>query len=81
MGKPETGHQEKPAAGALDDLTQRERQILELVAAGLSNKEIAGQIYLSEKTIKYHMTKIMQKLHVRNRVAAAMRLQRNTGRP
>lgn len=59
----------------LDDLTERERQILEQVAAGLSNKEIAGQLFLSEKTIKHYMTNILQKLQVRNRVEAALLAQ------
>jgi two-component system nitrate/nitrite response regulator NarL len=56
----------------LDDLTERERQILERVAAGDSNKEIGAQLQLSEKTVKHHMTNILQKLQVRNRVEAAL---------
>jgi DNA-binding NarL/FixJ family response regulator len=61
----------------LDDLTDRERQILERVAAGDSNKEIGAQLQLSEKTVKHHMTNILQKLHVRNRVEAALLARRN----
>jgi DNA-binding NarL/FixJ family response regulator len=65
-----------PAGGdLLDDLTARERQILEGVAAGDSNKEIAHQFGLSEKTVKHHMTNILQKLQVRNRVEAALLAQ------
>jgi two-component system, NarL family, nitrate/nitrite response regulator NarL len=56
----------------LDELTERERQILEQVAAGDSNKEIAAVLQLSEKTVKHHMTNILQKLQVRNRVEAAL---------
>ncbi len=56
----------------LSQLSERERQILEKVAAGLSNKEIGAQLYLSEKTIKHYMTNILQKLHVHNRVEAAL---------
>ncbi len=56
----------------LADLTERERQIVELVAGGDSNKEIATQLGLSEKTVKHHMTNILQKLQVRNRVEAAL---------
>lgn len=59
----------------LDDLTEREREILELVASGKSNKEIAATLFLSEKTVKHHMTNILQKLHVRNRVEAALLAQ------
>lgn len=61
----------------LDDLTERERQILERVAAGDSNKEIGAQLQLSEKTVKHHMTNILQKLHVRNRVEAALLARRS----
>lgn len=66
---------QKPAANPLDELTERERQILEQVAQGLSNKEIAQQLFLSEKTIKHYMTNILQKLQVRNRVEAALLAQ------
>ena len=65
----------RPATRPLDELTERERQILEKLAAGLSNKEIAQQLFLSEKTIKHYVTNILQKLHVRNRVAAALLAQ------
>jgi DNA-binding NarL/FixJ family response regulator len=61
-----------PASTPLDDLTDREREILGLVAGGLSNKEIANSLGLTEKTVKYYMTSIMQKLGVRNRVEAAL---------
>ncbi len=70
----------RPAASPLDELTERERQILEQVAAGLSNKEIAQQFYLSEKTVKHYMTNILQKLQVRNRVEAALLAQGGTRR-
>ncbi len=56
----------------LDGLTERERQILERVAAGDSNKEIGAQLGVSEKTVKHHMTNILQKLQARNRVEAAL---------
>lgn len=55
-----------------DDLTKREEDILKLVAKGLSNKEIARELDLQEKTIKHYMTAIMGKLHARNRVEAAI---------
>jgi two-component system nitrate/nitrite response regulator NarL len=59
-------------ASPLELLTERERQILERVAGGDSNKEIGAQLHLSEKTVKHHMTNILQKLQVRNRVEAAL---------
>jgi two-component system nitrate/nitrite response regulator NarL len=60
------------APNPLDGLTERERQILERVAAGDSNKEIGVQLGVSEKTVKHHMTNILQKLQARNRVEAAL---------
>ena len=65
----------RPAPNPLDELTERESQILEQVASGLSNKEIAQQLFLSEKTVKHYMTNILQKLQVRNRVEAALLAQ------
>ncbi|MBL4919379.1 response regulator [Szabonella alba] len=50
----------------------REEQILGLLARGMSNKEIAFQAGISEKTAKYYLTNIMKKLHVRNRVEVAL---------
>lgn len=58
---------------ASEDLTAREVAILRLVATGLSNKEIARELELQEKTIKHYMTNILQKLQVRNRVEAALK--------
>lgn len=62
------------------DLNERERQILEKLSAGLSNREIADDIYLSEKTVKHYMTNIMHKLHVSNRVQAAIKAYEMTRR-
>jgi DNA-binding NarL/FixJ family response regulator len=56
----------------LSHLTPREEQILSILANGRSNKEIGNRLDLSEKTIKHHMTNILQKLKVRNRVEAAL---------
>lgn len=64
------------AASLLEKLTPRERQILELVASGKSNKEIGAQLDLTEKTVKHYMTNILQKLQVRNRVEAALLAQK-----
>ncbi len=59
-------------ASPVDVLTERECQILQGVAAGLSNKAIGQQLYLSEQTVKHYVTNILQKLHVHNRVEAAL---------
>lgn len=56
----------------LSGLTSREDQIVRQLARGLTNKEIARQLNVSEKTIKHHMTNIMQKLNARNRVEVAL---------
>jgi len=68
-------------ANLLDVLTERERQILELVAGGSSNKEIARSLNVAEKTVKSYMTSIMQKLQVRNRVEAALALRSGSSAP
>lgn len=59
-------------------LTEREEEILRLVSVGMSNKEIARKLDLQEKTVKHHMTRILSKLHVRNRTEAAL-LHRGAG--
>lgn len=59
-----------PAAVGVDDLTQREMQILALVAEGLSNRAMANKLFLSEATIKTHMRNISSKLGVHSRTQA-----------
>jgi DNA-binding NarL/FixJ family response regulator len=60
----------------LSELSDREKEILKLVAKGYTNREIGTQIHLSEKTIKHYMSNILQKLHVRSRVEAALLVQK-----
>jgi DNA-binding NarL/FixJ family response regulator len=55
----------------IEDLSARQREILELVVEGLSNTEIAGRLFLSESTIKQHLRAAYRVLGVRNRTAAA----------
>ena len=62
----------KPEQAAIDTLTQREEEILRRVALGMSNREIADELSLQEKTVKHYMTEILAKLHARNRVEAAI---------
>ena len=64
------GRQERPPAAAsrvLDSLTPREREVMALVAAGLSNDEIAARLYLSPLTAKTHVSRAMTKLSARDR--------------
>jgi len=66
----------RPTVDPFDQLTPREGEILELVARGHTNREIGEQLYLAEKTVKHYMTNVLQKLHVRSRVEAALLAQR-----
>jgi two-component system nitrate/nitrite response regulator NarL len=75
------GGDRRPSDDPLGKLTDREREILEQVAAGSSNKEIGLKLHLSEKTVKHHMTNILQKLQVRNRVEAALLAQKGGRAP
>jgi DNA-binding NarL/FixJ family response regulator len=56
----------RPVRG-MDDLTDREREVLALIATGLSNEEIARQIYVSQSTVKTHAARAMMKLGARDR--------------
>jgi DNA-binding NarL/FixJ family response regulator len=55
------------------ELSDREREVLALIAQGLRNTEIAGQLYLSEKTVRNHVTNIFSKLQVADRAEAIIR--------
>jgi len=56
----------------LDDLTERELDVFRLIAGGLSNAEIGRELYISDTTVKTHITHILQKLELRDRVQAVV---------
>jgi DNA-binding NarL/FixJ family response regulator len=74
-------HGTSKSTSGLPHLTPREHQILEILVKGRSNKEIGNSLYLSEKTIKHHLTNILQKLRVRNRVEAALKFSNDYPQP
>jgi DNA-binding NarL/FixJ family response regulator len=60
------------ASSALDELTPREREVLDLLARGFSNAEICTQLFISDATTKTHVARILQKLGLRDRVQAVI---------
>jgi NarL family two-component system response regulator LiaR len=58
--------------GSSTDLTERELQVLRLVSKGHDNREIAASLLLSASTVKSHISNILTKLHLKNRIQAAV---------
>ncbi len=71
----------KPAGGEEVKLSKRETEILELLTKGLANKEIADRLGLSVETVRVHLKRIYEKLHVRSRTEAAMKFRDSTSGP
>ena len=64
----ERGQSSNPEADKIATLTEREREVIELVAEGLKNKEVANRLFISEATVRHHMTSIFDKLTVSSRL-------------
>ncbi|EGL18437.1 response regulator receiver domain protein [Paenibacillus sp. HGF7] len=64
--------QPKPAAAPHEDLTEREMEVLRLIAAGKSNQEVADDLFIGIKTVKFHVTNVLAKLGVEDRTQAAI---------
>jgi DNA-binding NarL/FixJ family response regulator len=68
-------HEPVAAAAEVEELSPRELEILELLAEGHSNKEIAGHLSLTESTVRWHLWHVYNKLHVRSRTEAVLKFQ------
>jgi two-component system, NarL family, nitrate/nitrite response regulator NarL len=62
---------EGPSPDSTRSLTPREREVLQLVTKGMTNKEIGAQLHIAENTVKNHLRNILEKLHLQNRAQAA----------
>jgi two-component system NarL family response regulator len=60
----------EPVTETVDELTERQIEVLTYIAQGWTNQEIADRLFITERTVKYHLQEILQKLHLRNRTQA-----------
>ncbi|MER5374854.1 response regulator transcription factor [Streptomyces sp. NPDC002553] len=72
MARLRQGPEPEPEADALPGLTDREREILALIGEGLTNRQIGQRLYLAEKTVKNHISRLLAKLGVERRIQAAV---------
>jgi DNA-binding NarL/FixJ family response regulator len=69
--------EQAPAGDQAEPLSEREKEVLALIARGLGNREIAARLFVSEKTVKSHVANILQKLNVKSRTQAALYAMRH----
>ncbi|HEU4974736.1 MAG TPA: LuxR family transcriptional regulator [Baekduia sp.] len=79
MAEADAAEKEAVAAAGLDELTAHELQIARLVAYGLTNREVAAKLFLSPKTIEYHLSQIYRKLDLRSRTQLASLMAQELG--
>jgi DNA-binding NarL/FixJ family response regulator len=72
MARLRQGPDPEPEPEALPGLTDREREILALIGEGLTNRQIGARLYLAEKTVKNHISRLLAKLGVERRIQAAV---------
>ncbi|MCS0604220.1 response regulator transcription factor [Streptomyces sp. LP11] len=72
MARLRGGQQKEAEPDVLPGLTEREREILELIGEGLTNRQIGQRLYLAEKTVKNHISRLLAKLGVERRIQAAV---------
>lgn len=72
VGEATNGREAVTMAAGIDELTPRELEVFRLVAKGISNAEIANQLVIGETTVKTHVTRVLMKLGVRDRVQAVV---------
>ncbi|MFF8534455.1 response regulator [Streptomyces sp. NPDC015532] len=72
MARLRQGQEPEPEPDALPGLTDREREILALIGEGLTNRQIGQQLFLAEKTVKNHISRLLAKLGVERRIQAAV---------
>ncbi|MDX3524914.1 response regulator transcription factor [Streptomyces sp. ID05-39B] len=72
MARLRQGQEPQPEPDALPGLTEREREILALIGEGLTNRQIGQRLYLAEKTVKNHISRLLAKLGVERRIQAAV---------